>query len=113
MSDEEIRSELSLVDDQISVDNSPLLQADPKALDELFSRIDKSLKLDQIPDSDTIDQVVMVLRRQRAKFISEEAIKVPGTRGRGNSTKVGEAATKVRSNKTVKSVKEALSLDDL
>lgn len=110
---EEPQAELRLENDEIVLENSPLAQADPKALDELFSRIDRSLKLDEIPDMADIDKVVFVYRKQRAKFCSEEALKVPGTRGKGNSTKVAGAVTKTRSNKTVKSVKEALEMDDL
>jgi len=105
--DLDLGSEIKFEDDEILLENSPLAQADPKALDELFSRIDSSLKLDQVPDMRDVSLVVLTLRRQRQKFLSEEAnrpVKTPAEK---------RAAKAKDSNKPIKSVKQVLNLDDL
>lgn len=100
------RAELRLEDGEIIVENSPLAQADPKALDELFSRIDSSLKLNHIPDASDVNKVVFVLRQQRQKFLSMEAAKPI-------RSPAEKKAISVKAKKIVTSVRQALSVNDL
>lgn len=104
---ERARSELRVENGEIICDNSPLSEADPKSLDELFSRFDSSLKLEQIPDEDTVNEIVFRLRQQRQKFLSEEAAKPVRS-----ATEKKQIAAKKKAG-TIKSVKQALSLADL
>lgn len=102
---EEIKAEISVsADGEIGIINSPLEEVNPSALDELFTRIDSTLKLGKIPDREDIDKVVLLYRRQRQKFVQEEAIKVPKARQKS----IGGAAAK-----KITSVKQALTLDDI
>lgn len=102
-----LEAEIKVEDDEILLANSPLAEADPKALDELFSRVDLSLKLDQVPNVRDISLVVLVYRRQRQKFLQEEASKPIKSPAEKRATKAAGSA------KPVKSVKQALNLDDL
>lgn len=64
---------------------SPLSEADPESLDELFRRIDLKLAKGmprEITDVE-IDRVVDYLRKQRVRFVEEQAQNIKPTRAAG------------------------------
>jgi hypothetical protein len=58
---------------------NPLTEAEPTSIDELISRIDSYLALEQIPPPTHPHIVKMVgfLREQREKFLAQDADKPP------------------------------------
>lgn len=80
-------------EDEIETENeedeqpSPLYEAIPESLDELFTRIDKNLVLGlprEITDTD-IDRVVKYYREQRVRFVQDQANFIkPGKRAKTN-----------------------------
>ena len=103
---ERARAELKVENGDIVCVNSPLQEVDPTALDELVSRIDKALKLEQIPDENDVNKIVTHLRLQRQKFLAAEAAKPV----RSPAEKKQIAA---KNKAKVTSVKSALSITDL
>ena len=106
---QQAQAELKFENGEITIENSPLAQADPTALDELFTRIDTSIKLGNIPDEADVFKTTLVLRQQRQKFLNLEAQKVP----KSAAEKKSIAERTKASAKGVKSVKQALSINDL
>jgi hypothetical protein len=71
---------------------SPLLEADPKALDEFFARIDTELKLGNVPKPENRTAVIDYYRSLRLQYLSQEAaiaIKAP-KKPRGSSKEAVE-----------------------
>jgi hypothetical protein len=81
------------------VADSPLNEVDPTSLDELFDRVNEKL-IAGLPESITADDIrplVVRLRAQREKFVSEEMRKAdakaanPGGTRKRKATSIAEA----------------------
>jgi hypothetical protein len=92
--------------DETTPQISPLSEAKPDSLDELFSRIDRNLVLG-MPEAVTekdIDRVVDYYRELRVKFVQDQANFVkPGKRnsGTGATTQSKKSITEALKNATL------------